>query len=52
MEIFIDEIIAGDITIEELIVDRIQVQLIIKVITTATIITTTKALDKIHQMVK
>ena len=53
MEIIIQEIVAGDITIEETIVDRSQV--IIIVITTATIIATIKstiASDKMNRMMK
>ena len=50
MEIIIEEIIAGDITIEEFLVDKIQVPII--VITTTTIITTTIASDKTNQMTK
>ena len=50
MKIIIQEIIAGDITIEETLVDRIQV--IIIVITTATIIITTIASDKMNRMMK
>ena len=50
MEKIIEEIIAGDITIEEMIVHRIQV--IIIVITAATIITATIVSDKMHQMIK
>ena len=50
MEIIIEEIIAGDVTIEENIVDKIQV--IILVIITTTIITSTIASDKTNQMMK
>ena len=50
MEKIIEEIIGGDITIDQNIVDRIQVTL--RVITTATITTTTIVSDKMHQTMK
>ena len=50
MEITIVEIIVGDISIEENIVDKIQV--IIIVITTTIKLTTTITSDKMHQMMK
>ena len=50
METIIEEIFDVDITIEENIIDRIQIFLI--VITTTSISTTTIASDKMHQMLK
>ena len=50
MDIIIEEIIAGDITKEQIIVDKTQV--IIIVITTTTILTATIASDKTNQLMK
>ena len=49
MEITIEDIISGDTTIEETIVDKDQVNIIV---ITTTIITTTIALDKMHHRMK
>ena len=50
MEITIEEITTGIITIEEIIMDKIQVIIIVN--TTTTIFTTTIASDKMHQLMK